>query len=207
LDRDRVVSTGPVAMSKGTTRNGLLDAGERVFLERGYHNAGIETILQAAGVPKGSFYHYFESKEDFGLQVLNRFAACHKAEMDRYLGDTDLSPLQRLRRLAESSCACLESRECRKGCLAGNLSQEMADQSERFRARLEEIFADWVESYAECIRAAQNEGEISTEVDARELAGFWLASWEGAVLRAKTSRNSAPLKTFVNLMFAFVLKK
>ena len=61
-------------MSKETTKTILLEAGRRIFLEKGYTNSGIETILQAAGVPKGSFYYYFASKEDFGLQVLDRFA-------------------------------------------------------------------------------------------------------------------------------------
>lgn len=204
---NRVAAAEAVPMSKGTTRDGLLDAGERVFLERGYHHAGIEMILQSAGVPKGSFYYYFDNKEDFGLQVLNRFAACHKAELDRYLKDTTRTPVQRLRRLAESLAACLESRQCRKGCLVGNMSQELADQCEMFRARLGEIFEDWVDSYTECIREAQGLGEISEEFDARALAEFWLAAWQGTVLRAKTMRSSEPLKTFANLMFGFVIKK
>jgi TetR/AcrR family transcriptional repressor of nem operon len=194
-------------MGKETTKNLLLDAGKQVFLKRGYNHAGIEAILHAAGVPKGSFYHYFGSKEDFGLQVLNQFAERINADLDFYLGDTSRSPLERLRRLWDAKCERLETQQCRNGCLVGNLSQEMADQSEAFRARLDEIFRGWSTRYAYCLREAQQAGEISAELDVDELAEFWLNSWQGAVLRAKTIRSTAPLRTFLNMMFALVLKQ
>src|SRR3954451_11878488 len=104
-------------MSKEKTRAVLLEAGKKVFLEKGYNHSGIEAILQAAGVPKGSFYYYFTSKEDFGLQVLNHFASLIDAEVGRYLDDATLSPLERLRRYHESVCERLESRQCRNGSL------------------------------------------------------------------------------------------
>jgi TetR/AcrR family transcriptional repressor of nem operon len=194
-------------MSKETTKNALLEAGKRIFLERGYNHAGIESILQMAGVPKGSFYFYLRIKEDFGLQVLNLFDERRAADIDRYLSDTSLGPLDRLRRLGEATCERLESQQCRNGCLVGNLSLEMADQSEAFRARLDEIFRGWSERFAVCFREAQEAGEISDDLDANELAEFWLNSWQGAVLRAKTLRSTMPLKTFLNQMFEFVLKK
>jgi TetR/AcrR family transcriptional regulator, transcriptional repressor for nem operon len=193
-------------MSKETTKATLLEAGRRIFLERGYNHSGIEAILQAAGVPKGSFYYYFNNKEDFGLQVINHFAAAYDADMDRYLGDAGLSPLSRMRRLCEGVVERLESKACRNGCLVGNLSQEMADQSEVFRARLEEIFERWVDRYADCLRQAQEAGELPAHHDPRELAGFWLNSWQGAVLRAKTMRSTAPLRTFLRIMFDAVLR-
>jgi TetR/AcrR family transcriptional repressor of nem operon len=194
-------------MSKESTRNALLEAGKRLFLERGYNHAGLDSVLQAAGVPKGSFYYYFGSKEDFGLQVLDQFAACHNADLDRYLGDKSLSPLERLRRMGEATCERLESQQCRNGCLVGNLSLEMADQSEAFRARLDEIFRGWGARYAACLKEAQDAGEISDAFNTSDLAEFMLCAWQGAVLRAKTIRSTAPLKTFLNLMFGFVLRK
>lgn len=193
-------------MSKEKTKAILLEAGKQVFLAKGYNHAGIEAILQAAGVPKGSFYYYFDSKEDFGLQVINRFAECYQENIDRYLGDRMLAPLDRLRGYFESVCERLESQQCRNGCLVGNLSQEMADQSEVFRARLEEIFAGWVAGYAECLAEAQAAGAISAHLDVQELAEFWLNSWQGAVLRAKATRSTKPLRTFLNVMFGYILQ-
>lgn len=189
-------------MSRESTRDVLLEAGRAVLLERGYNHAGIESILHAAGVPKGSFYHYFNSKQDFGIQVLNRFAADISAELERHLGNAGLSPLERLRSYGESVCERLESRQCRSGCLVGNLSQEMADQSEAFRSRLEEIFNVWRDRLAVCLAEAQACGDLTSEVDAASLAELWICGWQGALMRAKTSRNTAPLKTFLRLMFA-----
>jgi len=184
----------------------LLEAGKKTFLEKGYNNSGIETILHAAGVPKGSFYYYFHSKEDFGLKVLDQFAVCYDQQLDRILGDTSTPPLNRLRNYFETVFGKLESDQCRKGCLVGNLSQEMADQSEAFRARLEEIFESWVDRYAKCLLEAQQAGEIGSNLDIRELAEFWLNSWQGAVLRAKTMRSTAPLRTFLGVMFGNLLQ-
>jgi len=197
---------GEFDMSKEKTKTTLLEAGRRIFLEKGYNNAGIEPILQAAGVPKGSFYYYFSSKEDFGLQVLDQFAAGYNAEIDRSLGDKTLRPLERLRRHFEAKCERLESQQCRNGCLVGNLSQEMAAQSEAFRSRFEEIFGGWVDRFADCLQEAQDAGEIPPQLAVRELAEFWLNSWQGAVLRAKTERNTKALKTFMNVMFGSVLQ-
>ena len=193
-------------MSKEKTKDILLEAGRKTFLEKGYNNSGIEAILQAAGVPKGSFYYYFQSKEDFGLKVLDQFAVCYDQHLDRILGDTSVPPLNRLRNYFESVFGKLESDQCRKGCLVGNLSQEMADQSEAFRARLEEIFESWVDRYAECLKEAQDAGEVSPDLDVRELAEFWLNSWQGAILRAKTMRSTAPLRTFLGVMFGNILQ-
>ncbi|WP_422928802.1 TetR family transcriptional regulator C-terminal domain-containing protein [Singulisphaera sp. PoT] len=193
-------------MSKEKTKITLLEAGKKVFLEKGYNNAGIEAILQTAGVPKGSFYYYFESKEDFGLQVINHFAAIYQANIEQFLDDEALGPLERLRRYFESTVERLESQQCRNGCLVGNLSQEMAAQSEVFRARLEEIFQGWVNRYAEVLDLAQRSGEIPPHLDVHELAEFWLNSWQGATLRAKATRSTGPLRTFLNIMFGYILQ-
>ena len=203
---DRSTPPGRTYMSKEKTKDLLLEAGKKTFLERGYNNSGIEAILQEAGVPKGSFYYYFASKEDFGLRVLDRFAECIDDRQERILADETVSPLDRLRHYCETVSELLESDQCRKGCLVGNLSQEMADQSELFRARLEEIFEGWVDRYARCLQLAQEAGEIGADVDARELAEFWLNSWQGAILRAKTMRSAAPLRTFLAVMFGNILQ-
>jgi len=193
-------------MSKEKTKDLLLEAGKKTFLEKGYNNSGIESILQVAGVPKGSFYYYFGSKEEFGLAVLDRFAECIGERQERLLGDLSAPAVDRLRQYCEAVFEALESDHCRKGCLVGNLSQEMADQSEIFRARLEEIFESWVDRYAACLLEAQQAGEIDPDLDVRELAEFWLNSWQGAVLRAKTMRSSAPLQTFLAVMFGNILQ-
>ena len=184
-------------MARGQTKDVLLEVGRKMFLERGYNHAGIECILQAAGVPKGSFYNYFESKEDFALQVIDRFAACHDAVLDGHLLDRSRRPLDRLRGYFMAIIEHLDTDQGCRGCLVGQLSQELAEQSESFRARLEGIFARWVDRFAECLTEARDAGEMELAPDGRPYAEFLLNSWQGALLRAKSARSTAPLRTFV----------
>src|SRR5262249_37907685 len=129
-----------------------------------------------------------------------------RTDIEKYLDDTSLSPLDRLRRYFESVCERAETQQCRNGCLVGNLSQEMAALSEDFRLRLEEIFEEWVGRYAECLREAQDAGEISPLIAVHAFAEFWLNSWQGAVLRAKTTRNTQPLRLFLQIIFGTILQ-
>jgi len=193
-------------MSKEQTRSTLLEAGTRVFHERGYNHAGIEAIIRAAEVPKGSFYYYFESKEHFGLAVIDDCAKHYVEEVERHLGDTSLGPLERLRSYFEASRRRLESRQCRSGCIFGNLGQEMADQSEQIRGRLAEVFGGLIDRYAGCLREAQAAGEIRVDLDVHAVAEFCLGAWQGAILRAKMTRSTAPLQTFLDVLFGNVLR-
>ena len=196
--------TGPNA--KTTTKAALVDAGTRLILEQGYHQTGIQDVLQAAGVPKGSFYYYFPSKEAFGMAVIAQFAATYLARLEQYLGDTTASPLTRLRRHQEALLARFERHGCRGGCLIGNLSQELADQSPRLRAQLDAVLTSWRERYAQLFQEAQAVGDLRADLDPQALADFYLDSFEGALLRAKVSKSPAPLRVFLTCMFDGVLQ-
>jgi TetR/AcrR family transcriptional regulator, transcriptional repressor for nem operon len=189
-----------------TTKEALLEAGTHIILEKGYNHMGIQEVLQAAGVPKGSFYYYFPSKADFGLQIIERFAAAYTRRLDQCLGDTTASPLTRLRRHLEQSLSQFESRGCRRGCLIGNLSQELADQNDVFRERLETVLTIWRERYTCLFREAQEVGELRADLDPEGLAEFYLNSFEGALLRAKVHKSMQPMRLFMTIMFDDVLR-
>jgi len=110
-----VQGTADPGPSAKTTKATLIDVGSRLILEQGYHQTGIQDVLQAAGVPKGSFYYYFPSKEAFALEVIAQFAAAYLARLEQHLGDTTASPLTRLRRHYEELLARFERRGCRGG--------------------------------------------------------------------------------------------
>jgi TetR/AcrR family transcriptional regulator, transcriptional repressor for nem operon len=192
--------------TKETTKTALIQAGRRIIVERGYNNTGLQEVLQAVDVPKGSFYHFFNSKEDFGLAVINFDAEVHDLIVEQYLDDAALSPLDRLKKYFEVKLKEFQSLHYREGCLFGNLGQEMADQNERFRLRLQEVTAQWRDRVAECLLQAQAAGEISTEWDARELAEYCINSWEGALLQMKITKSDKPLKAFMKVTFETVLK-
>ncbi|CAG0987943.1 Transcriptional regulator AcuR [Geobacteraceae bacterium] len=194
-------------MDKNETCATIIRIGTDLIGRQGFNATGIDAILREAGVPKGSFYYYFKSKEEFGLAVIDHFAERYDQRLDTFLNDEEVTPLNRIRNLLESGLARLEQNQCARGCLIGNLGQELADQNERFRARLEEILSSWKERYAACLREAQGAGELAPELDLSVVAGFILSGWEGAVLRAKVMKSPQPLRDFIVTLFATVLRK
>jgi TetR/AcrR family transcriptional repressor of nem operon len=192
--------------SKESTKAALLRSGRRIIAEKGYNHTGIQEVLQDVGVPKGSFYHFFSSKEDFGLEIINHDAVLHAQVVERYLSDTTLSPLNRIQQYFADKLKEFESLQYREGCLFGNLSQEMADQNERFRSRLQDVMAQWRDRFTQCLEEAQAAGEVSSQWDTQELAEYCLNSWEGALLQMKVTKSDKPLRAFMKLTFETVLK-
>lgn len=201
-DRSNIFS-----MEKKDTKAEIISIGTEMISLQGYNATGIDAILRRAGVPKGSFYHYFGSKEEFGLAVIDHFAKRYEQRLDTFLRDEEVTPLNRIRNYLESGLARLEQNQCTKGCLVGNLGQELADQNERFRARLDEIFRSWKGRFAACLREAQGKGELAPTLDPPVIAGFILSGWEGAILRAKVMKSPRPLRDFIETIFATVLVK
>jgi TetR/AcrR family transcriptional regulator, transcriptional repressor for nem operon len=192
--------------ARDATRARLLAVGGELFNTQGYNHTGINAIVQAAGVPKGSFYYYFASKEDFGLAVIDQVAAHYDARLRQALEAPALSPLARLRAYFEQAQQEMRAADFAAGCLIGNLGQELAGRHPAFRARLDEVFCGWVGRFAACLRDAQRQGDIDAHADAAQLAEFLLAGWEGALLRAKVTHSAAPLQAFVSLFFSRVLR-
>jgi TetR/AcrR family transcriptional repressor of nem operon len=192
-------------MAKASTQARLLTVGERFFLEKGYNHTGIQEVLTEAGVPKGSFYHYFKSKEDFGLGVIEASNQAYLGQLEQCFGNETRSPLNRLRQYFENGIETFIRNDYRCGCLVGILSQEMASQNETFRLCLDRILNDWRDRFDRCLQNAQALGELGSHWDTWPLASFILDSWEGALQRAKVSRSSAPLEIFVSVLFDTVL--
>ncbi len=175
------------------------------MFEKGYTNTGIQEVLSAVGVPKGSFYHYFKSKEDFAQKIILHVEENYANMLVGYLRDTDRTPVARLRHLIETKKTELSENCCRKGCLIGNLSQEMADQSEVLRIELARVMSRWRDIYAACIDEGQSLGEITREYPASTLAEMFLCSWEGAIMRSKTQKTVEPIEAFIDVMFGRIL--
>jgi TetR/AcrR family transcriptional regulator, transcriptional repressor for nem operon len=184
------------------TRNALVRCGMEMLTEKSFASTGIEDILKRLNVPKGSFYHYFDSKEAFGCAVIDSYAAYFARKLDRLLLDTSRSPLQRIVNLVTDACIGMERHQFQRGCLVGNLGQEMNSLPETFRVKLEGAFLDWQERLADCIRSALLQGELAATADCQQLSEFFWIGWEGAVLRAKLIRNSSPLLIFARGYFS-----
>jgi TetR/AcrR family transcriptional repressor of nem operon len=193
-------------MGTETTREHLIEVGLKQIFRAGYTSTGINDILELADVPKGSFYHYFPSKEAFAKAVLDRYT---KGEVERWagiLGDPKLSPLKRLRKYFKELMAVYGHRGPIQGCLLGNLSLEVAEQSPKIRGILREAFDCWQNAIAKTIREAVEKGELTKTVKPDYLAALLVNNWEGAQVRAKAEQSDKPLELFYDLTFNVLLK-
>ena len=176
---------------RADTRRIILEAGVRSVLRKGYDQAGLAEILREAGVPKGSFYYYFASKEDFGLQLIEHWLENY-SEAEASLRDETLCPWSAVRRFFEARCRLLKRLRREYGTVVGMLLLEMATHNETFRCRVEKVLADWQQQLTGCLVAAQQAGEIAPDRDARTLAEFCLISWEAPSSAPAPSRTPPP---------------
>lgn len=189
-------------MKRIHNKDDIVQAGLDIMLSRGFNATGVEAILKQANVPKGSFYNFFSSKEDFALAVIDRFVIeIYSSVFHPILEDDSLPPLQRIRKCFESLTSRFENNDCSKGCLIGNLGLEMSDQYEKIRQHLDLTLQRWAEVFISLLLQAQREKAIAADLDAETLAENMIASFEGALLRAKVKKSSEPLKNFIHLYF------
>jgi TetR/AcrR family transcriptional repressor of nem operon len=182
------------------TRQRLLDAGLPMLLTHGYNDLGVQALLAATGTPKGSFYHHFEDKQDFALQVIDQYMGQVHAALDVCLQDEGRAPLERVRGFFE-----LTLRSYRKegfmGCLLGGLGQELSGVSEVFRHKIEGCFSGIAERIAACLEEARNRGDIPADSDPARMASLLVDCWEGAALRSRLRGNAAPLSAMLDFYF------
>ena len=194
-------------MAKENTKARIIAEGARIVREKGFNNTGIQEILQAAEVPKGSFYFYFASKEEFGLHLIDHHMALTRKWMAKYLEAAGLAPLASMKAFFDDVIHYFEAQGCQAGCPVGNIAQEMADLSEAFRAKVKEAFIEMRNALARCLEAARLCGEIDPRTDPYETADFILNSWEGALLRMKAQKDVQPLTLFDRMIFGVLLRR
>jgi TetR/AcrR family transcriptional repressor of nem operon len=192
---------------QANTRDRIIETGAEIIHRKGFNHTGIQEILNAANVPKGSFYNYFKSKDDFGLQIIDYFSAHFKRIARETLEDTRVSPLNRIYRFLSAFMEYFESQNFAGGCPIGNLAQEMGDLSPAFRKKLSEAIDMMVDAYSQVLAAAQNDRKISKNLNINDTASFIIASWHGAIIQMKLSQNLAPLKNHRKFIFDYILIK
>src|SRR6516164_2884577 len=192
-------------MPKPSHREKILSGGLRVVRVRGFRGSSVRDIVEAAGVPQGSFTNHFTSKEVFCLEILELYFKDVRAMIQRTLRSDSISPLKRLRAFVDAQIKYLDRIGWRNGCLIGNFSAEASEHSELIRKRLVEIYEEMRQAVAYCLKAAVKIGEVKRNTDCDDLAGFLIASLQGAILQSKTERNAVPLARFKHLVFSTLL--
>ena len=169
------------------TRSRLLKIGGDLVSSRGFNATGVQEITAAAGVPKGSFYNYFDSKEAFAVEVLSAYWDRIVELYGPILTDSQRQPLARIARYFEGLADFHEQHRYAVGCLIGNMAVEVTPSSEDVRAKLAAIYREWSTSVADCLREAQARKELAPGRDANQLAAALIDTFEGAVMRARSS--------------------
>lgn len=200
------VSRKERAATRLDTRTELVRCGVELCTEKGFQVSGINDLLQRVGAPKGSFYHYFLSKHEFGEAVIDAYAEYFARKLSRHLDDNTRRPLARLADFVDEARKGMTKFDYKRGCLVGNLGQGLSGLDEDFRIRLEAVLRSWERKTAECLREAVESGDLSADYDPETLANFFWIGWEGAILRSKLTRSAAPMQLFADIFFGKVLR-
>ncbi len=184
--------------------NNILSKGVELIRLNGYHNTGIRDILKTCNIPKGSFYHLFESKEDFIIKSIEYYDREVNKEFKVNLSDKSLSYFDRIKNHFKLNIIWYTNNEYRAGCFLGNLSVEVAGINDPIAKKLNHVYAKWSNGLASFIEAGQNKGEIIKTIPSKQIASFLLDGFNGAIARMKVERTTEALEQFLELNFSFI---
>ncbi|MGQ4432581.1 MULTISPECIES: TetR/AcrR family transcriptional regulator [unclassified Streptomyces] len=182
-------------VTQGDTRRSILDTAQRIMSRKGFAAVGINEVLSAAGVPKGSFYHYFDSKDAFGEAMMQSYFTDYLSDMDRILAEPGATSAQRLLNYWQSWRDTQSVDECQGKCLAVKLGAEVADLSESMRLALKDGTTAIVDRLERTIAAGVEDGSLSVDDGARTTAQVLYDMWLGASVMAKIHRDISALDT------------
>ncbi|MFI1093851.1 TetR family transcriptional regulator C-terminal domain-containing protein [Streptomyces sp. NPDC020917] len=190
-------------MGRASKREEIAQAALEQFHARGFSATGISDITTAAGVPKGSFYNHFSSKDESALEALRRYGTGLRFEM---LAAPDRAPLERLREHFRFLGGDTVENGFVRGCLVGNFGAEVADHNEEIRAAVKEGFDRWAAEIRRLLEEAREAGDLSRDLDPQATALFVLSAWEGALITARAGKSAAPIDAFFVTVFDVLLR-
>ncbi len=178
----------------------ILCRGLEVMQTQGYNGTSVKDIVDAAKVPKGSFYNYFDSKESFAVEVIDKAAKENFEAACKILRTTEQPPLQRLDTFFKTNADNACENEFKIGCFLGNMCQEMAANCETIRLKIKSVLGDTTRLIEEVLLEAQGLGQIEATLDTAIVAEFLFNAWEGALMRMKASKCKEPLDAFLAML-------
>lgn len=195
-----------IITKKSQSRTKLLQTGLRLLAEKGFNGTGIKKIVDEVGVPKGSFYNYFKSKEDFTVEIIQFYSENLSILWEDCLKNGPKEPLEALRYSFEMIISHHEQSDVRTGCLIGNLAAEISEASDLCRQKMHHVKTVWTDRVSKQINQCQSMGTVRGDLSADDLAEFIWNAWEGALLNMKIANSTAPVKECISLLFDFFLK-
>jgi TetR/AcrR family transcriptional repressor of nem operon len=179
------------------TRNDLIRSGLELLTQNGFLSTGVDAIVKNASVPKGSFYYYFKSKEEYAQTVLNAYDSFFEHKLKKHLHESSCAPMVRLENFIDDACDGIKKYNFTR-CLVGNMMQESPGLPPSFINQLQSIIESWQALVAACLSDALSSGEICSDMNDKQLAAIFWSGWEGAVMRAKLYCSTQPVYDFWN---------
>jgi TetR/AcrR family transcriptional repressor of nem operon len=187
-------------MNRSDTRERLIEVGVKIILGKGYHAAGLQEILLEANVPKGSFYHYFKSKEDFCIAIIDHYIEEYNEKSLSNLSAPSMTAKQRLLLFFTGERDYYLGQQCLQGCLVVKLITEMSQVSAPIRLRLKSGIDIWVRALAACIRDGVEAGEFQPLQSPEFMADYIHSAWIGALVRMQVTESIEPLNIFISFL-------
>jgi TetR/AcrR family transcriptional repressor of nem operon len=181
------------------TRKDVLDAGEKVLRQQGYGETSLADIIAGSGIPKGSFYNYFTSKDSFLLEVMDQYSQRMNRFIQNYLEDKRYTPLNRIENFYRSLIDINDAELYSKGCLVNNMMSEVAGRSDEVAQRSLGLYKEWIDQITACITQGQEQNEITQDINARDLAHYLHGGFFGALSLMKSFRSDYPLNNWFSL--------
>ncbi len=182
----------------------ILDVGYDVLRRNGYHSVGINQVLKESGIPKGSFYNFFESKEDFARQVIERYGCSNLTWMQGFFEDSKRSPLESLKAFYAYMIKVNEEDAYSGGCLVNNMSMEIGRNNDLLASETNQQFIGWLNVLAAVAQKGQEQGEITKKYSPLELAEYLHAGFYGTLSRSKVTRSRVYMDTWYEMTFEFI---
>jgi TetR/AcrR family transcriptional repressor of nem operon len=188
------------------TKERIFDASEGILLEQGFNGTGINDILKAVGIPKGSFYHWFPSKEQFGVELLQHYGRKMLDYRRKWMNKRDMIPSasERITSAMEASVSSMLENDCKQGCLILKLSNEVSSWSEPMRSALSSYFTELVAIYQSVMEEGQAQGTITSRQSAAHLASITHDLWLGAYSRSLAVRSVEPIRQSVTCLKSYL---
>ena len=185
-------------------RADIITQGKELLWEKGYHDTGINEILAVCQIPKGSFYNYFKSKEEFTVQALEMYGRDMVVYMESFLLDQKVSPLTRLTNMYQALCRFNADQGCTRGCLLYNLSSEVGAHNQKISSAAKGITQKWWVLIGKCVEEGQESGEIISHISPEKIAQHLHIAFNGAFADMKLQGNTNLLEQNISLALELI---
>ena len=175
----------PAIKKSELTRQALLEEGIQQLSTYGYHGTGIKQVLDAVKVPKGSFYHYFGSKEAYVAEIISVYNAHSLALFDEFIAQSTLPALEQLKAIYRYMLDKFSAEACQKGCLVGSIAAEIGNSFELCQKAMQQGVEAWLQRLEALVKKAQDAGQIRNDLSAKDLAELIWSAWEGSLIKMK----------------------